>query len=80
MAKNSSSTSNLISGSLRKEKYRTAKSITMSDYESDDAPEAVDFKTSKSKALDEAKAANEAAKLKKLKRAEARKKRQELFE
>ncbi len=51
----------------------------MSDYDSDEAPEAVDFKTSKSRALTTAKAASEAVQKSKLKQSEARKKRQELF-
>jgi hypothetical protein len=52
----------------------------MSDYESDDAPEAVDFSTSKSLALQEVKAAADAVKQTRQKQKEARQKRQELFQ
>merc|ERR1712141_212716 len=49
----------------------------MSDYESDDAPEAVTFLASKSKALDEVKAAAEAIKKSKERVKEEKKKRDE---
>ena len=49
----------------------------MSDYESDDAPEAVTFSASKSKALDEVKAAAEAIKKSKERVKEQKKKRDE---
>ena len=49
----------------------------MSDYDSDDAPEAIDFSTSKSLALSEVKAAAEAIKSSKDKKKEIRKQRQE---
>lgn len=50
----------------------------MSDYDSDEAPEAVTFTASKSKALDEVKAVTEAIKLTKDRQKEARKLRQEI--
>lgn len=51
----------------------------MSDYDSDEAPEAINFTTSKSIALQEVKAAAEAIKVSKDKDKEAKKKREELF-
>merc|ERR1712062_359030 len=51
----------------------------MSDYDSDEAPEAINFTTSKSLALQEVKAAAEAIKVSKEKDKEAKKKREELF-
>ena len=50
----------------------------MSDIESDEAPEAVTFSASKTKALDEVRAANEAIQQAKEKRREAKKQRDEL--
>merc|ERR1712203_1181174 len=49
----------------------------MSDYDSDEAPEAISFSASKSKALDEVKAATEAIKQSKERVKEAKKKREE---
>ncbi len=49
----------------------------MSDYESDEAPEAVTFTASKSLALSEVKAASEAVKSAKEKKKEVQKQRQE---
>merc|ERR1712062_750701 len=51
----------------------------MSDYDSDEAPEAINFTTSKSLALQQVKAAAEAIKVSKEKDKEAKKKREELF-
>ena len=50
----------------------------MSDYESDEAPEAVTFSASKSAALDEVKAAAEAVKKSKERKKEVRKNREDI--
>ena len=53
-------------------------SLKMSDYESDDAPEAINFAASKELVLKEVKAAAEAVLNQKQKKKEARKQREEI--